>query len=152
MHIAQKRLKNSGLVVNMLIAGAIGIALTTGASAAAPLPVRIVLHDHGFGFHNIGFRANKVRLTVINRGKRPHGLAIGAAEPSSAGTFARTKLLAPGQSTKISLSLHPGNYRMFSPVDHDRQHGLSVPLKVMSPTPKQGAETDRVFYDYRQRG
>jgi hypothetical protein len=36
-----------------------------------------------------------------------------------------------------------------SPVDHDRAHGLTVQMKMMAPTLPDGAEMDRVFYNYR---
>ena len=144
--------------VGVFIRSMIGAALLTAALIVAgrasdetPLPVRIVLHDGGFGFRNIGFRALDVRLTVVNRGTRPHALEISRRQ---GGAVAKTKQLKPGAQAKLTLALHPGNYRMFSPVDHDRAHGLSAPLKVLAPSPQGigGAEMDRVFYNYGHRG
>ena len=101
--------------------------------AAKPLPATIVLHDRGFDFRDIGFRSNEVDLTIVNRGERPHALAI-ASGSSPAGTpIERTGALPPGQTTHLSFALPPGQYRLYSPLGHDRQHELSAPMIVMSP-------------------
>lgn len=125
--------------------------VAAGAAAAMPLPVTITLHDGGFNFRNIGFRARTVHLTVVNDGTRPHALAIRPRGSAGAGIIERTPALAPGQSARLSLSLPPGRYRLFSPFDHDRRHGLTVPMAVVAPTAKGGQEMDRVFYDYGPR-
>lgn len=132
-------------------AAAIGLMIAAAASAttppAAPLSARIRLGDHGFHFRSIGFRASSVQLTVTNRGSKPHALAVskpGLDKP----VLAATKTLQPGQSQKLVLAIPPGSYRLFSPVDHDRTHGLTVQMKMMAPTLPDGAEMDRVFYNY----
>ncbi|MEJ2377987.1 MAG: cupredoxin domain-containing protein [Pseudolabrys sp.] len=156
MYVVRPRLKIGVFVRSMIAAAAFTAALTLAgraligkAASAAPLPVTIVLRDNGFGFSNIGFRADHVRLTVVNKGTRPHALEISGGK----GAVAKSKRLKPGQTAKLSLSLRPGNYRLFSPVDHDRADGLSVPLKVMTPSwSNGGAEMNRVFYDYGNSG
>jgi len=126
------------------------VAATASATApaVAPLSVHIRLSDYGLGFRTIGFRASRVRLTVTNQGSKPHALAVtksGSDEP----VLKQTRSLAPGQSAQLVLSVPPGNYRMFSPVDHDSSHGLTAPMKMIAPTLPDGAEMDRVFYNYR---
>jgi hypothetical protein len=116
-------------------------------AVAKPLPATIVLHDGGFGFRDIGFRSKRVALTVVNRGDRPHALAI-ASDARSGTPIERTPALGPGQSTHLSFALPPGEYRIYSPLDHDRAHGLSAPMTVMSPGGKGDAEMNRVFYNF----
>ncbi len=117
------------------------------SAVAKPLPATVVLHDGGFGFRDIGFRSNRVALTVVNRGDRPHALAI-ASDTRSGTPIERTPALEPGQSTHLSFALPPGRYRIYSPLDHDRSHGLSAPMTMMSPGGKGGAEMNRVFYNF----
>ena len=152
MYPVRQRLKFDTFIPIMIGAVSLiaALILTGSAAGAAPLPVRIVLRDNGFGFRNIAFRAKRVRLTVVNRGTQLHALEISRAQ----GAVAKTKELRPGEQVKLALALHPGNYRMFSPVDHDRAHGLSAPLKIIAPSPKGigGAEMNRVFYDYNKNG
>lgn len=136
-----------------LLAALAGAALISGGAMAAPgsFSIDIALHDHGFGFRNIGIRAAKVRLDVTNRGKHNHDLAVarggttGSARPNA---IVATKTLAPGQSATLTLKLKPGRYRLYSKVDDDRAQGLSAPLLVMAPTLSDGAEMSRAFYNY----
>jgi len=75
-------------------------AAALGAPAVAkPLPATIVLNDGGFDFRDIGFRSKQVTLTIVNRGDRPHALAIAPASSRDATPIARTEPLSPGQST-----------------------------------------------------
>ena len=124
------------------------VALAASAAVARPLPATIVLHDGGFAFRDIGFRSRTVELTVVNRGDRPHALAIASASSPGRTPIKQTQTLAPGHSTRLSLALPPGNYRIYSPLDHDRQHGISAPMTMMSPGVKGGEEMNRVFYNF----
>jgi len=125
-----------------------GMALGGPVAVAKPLPATIILHDGGFGFRDIGFRSKRVALTVVNRGRRLHALAIASAASPSRTPIERTPTLSPGQSTHLSFALPPGQYRIYSPLDHDRAHGLSAPMTVMSPGVKGGAEMNRIFYNF----
>jgi hypothetical protein len=122
-------------------------ALRAHFGVARPLPATIVLHDGGFDFRDIGFRSRRVDLTVVNRGDRPHALAIASRSSPSGTPIERTATQSPGQSAHLSFALPPGQYRIYSPLDHDRQHGLSAPMTVMSPGIKGGEEMNRVFYN-----
>lgn len=137
------------MTATMRFAGLVAAAAAVAPVAVAkPLPATIVLHDRGFGFRDIGFRSKQVALTVVNHGDRPHALAI-ASDVSRSGTpIERTPALSPGQSTRLTFALPPGQYRIYSPLDHDRAHGLSAPMTVMSPGGKGGAEMNRVFYNF----
>ncbi len=124
------------------------IVLGAPVAVAKPLPATIVLHDGGFDLRDIGFRSKQVNLTVVNRGERPHALAIASGSSPGGTPIEQTEKLSPGQSVRLSLALPPGQYRIYSPLDHDRQHGLSAPMTMMSPGVKGGAEMNRVFYNY----
>lgn len=120
--------------------------LAAPVAQAKPLPVRITLTGHGFGFRDIGFRTKSVRLEVRNRGSVPHGIAI-YREPGGK-RVAGTGAIKPGGSKTISFTLPPGRYRMASPVDHDAAHGFLAKMRILSPGVKGGGEMNRVFYDY----
>ncbi len=117
-------------------------------AVAKPLPATIVLNDGGFDFRDIGFRSKQVTLTIVNHGDRPHALAIAPASSPGGTPIERTAPLSPGQSTRLIFALPPGKYRIYSPLDHDRAHGLSAPMTVMSPGAQAGAEMNRVFYNF----
>ena len=129
-----------------------GALFACGAAAApGPLTVHIALHDHGFGFRNIGIRAAQVRLEVAIRGHKRHDLVLSRAGHKGAGqahAIASTRPLKPGQSTTLMVKLKPGRYRIYSKLDHDGAQGLSAPLVVMAPSVKGGAEMSRVFYNF----
>jgi uncharacterized cupredoxin-like copper-binding protein len=136
----------------LLIALASAASISGGATAAPrPFSLHIALHDHGFGFRNMGIRAAKVRLHVTNRGQHRHDLAVarrGTIGSRQSSVVVTTRSLAPGQTETLTLKLKPGRYRLYSKVDHDRAHGLSAPLVVMAPTLRDGAEMSRAFYNF----
>lgn len=138
-------------VVLMLVAAAATAETGPGDAGLGrdALPVKIALTDGGFWFHNIGVRASAIDLEVSNQGKRKHALAI-VARDQPRPLAVETRVLAPGASTELVLRLPPGQYEMFSPVDHDRDRGLAAPLKIVSPSPESraGAEMNRIFYNY----
>jgi hypothetical protein len=91
-----------------------------------PFSLHIALHDHGFGFRNIGIRAAAVRLQVVNRGKHWHDLAVarrGTTGSKRSSIIVATRSLAPGQTATLMLTLKPGRYRLYSKFDDDRAHG-----------------------------
>ena len=142
--------KSTAVLTATILSGLLGLAAAPVALAKAPpLPVTIVLHDHGFAFRNIGIRATRIRLDVKNGGHHRHALAIkGLGHGDDLEIVTHT--LAPGASTVLTLRLPPGRYSIFSPVDHDRSHGLTARMRFTEPSPagSDGAEMDRVFYDY----
>lgn len=139
-----------GLMLTSILALFAAFAAPASWATAPPLPVTIVLHDHGFGFRNIGFRATRIKLDVKNEGRRKHALAIVGTDRGDDQLQVITKVLRPGASTQLTLRLPPGDYKIYSPVDHDSAHGLSAPMKFTEPSPlgSDGAEMDRVFYNY----
>ena len=132
------------------LAGAAILLGGTAIAARKPFSVHIDMTDHGFGFRNIGIRASKVRLRIENTGKHRHDVAIGrAGSQSGKHAIVSTKPLAPGQKAMLTAKLKPGRYRLYSKLDHDSAHGLSVPLVVMAPSVKGGGEMSRAFYNFR---
>lgn len=146
MHSSKSKVS---LALSSILVFSAVVAAPASWATAPPLPVTIVLHDHGFGFRNIGFRATRVKLDIKNDGRHKHALAIVGTDHGDSLEVA-TKVLKPGASTQLTLRLPPGNYEMYSPVDHDRAHGLAVRMKFTEPSPlgSDGAEMDRVFYNY----
>ncbi|HYW76545.1 MAG TPA: cupredoxin domain-containing protein [Gammaproteobacteria bacterium] len=149
MKMLASKWKVSAALTSLLALAAVAAAPGAWARAAPPLPVTIVLHDHGFSFRNIGFRATRVKLDVKNDGQHKHALAILGTGPSDALEII-TPVLKPGASTYLTLKLPPGPYKIFSPVDHDRAHGFVAQMRYTEPSPagSDGAEMDRVFYNY----
>lgn len=128
----------------VVVVGASGGAVL--AAPTPPLKVTIAINDHGFPFNSIGLRAKHIRAKVINKGTQPHALAV-AKRGDTSSALVKTKRLGPGQSAQLEIDLPPGDYMLYSPVDNDRAHGLSVPMQIMAVT-SAGAEANRVFYNY----
>ena len=143
---SSRKFSGCALALALAVTPLASVAATAGASSAPPVKaVTIILRDGGFGFTNIAIRALYARLTVINRGTRPHALDIRGPQPSTRVRL-HTAALQPGAEAQFMLRLPDGHYRLYSP--HDR--ALSAPLKWIRPgsSGPARAETDRVFYDY----
>lgn len=68
----------------------------------------------------------RLRLTVLNRGRDAHRLAIGEARSA----LRVTPVIPPGGRAVLVLTLPPGTYRMFSPVGSDDTLGLDGEVVV----------------------
>jgi uncharacterized cupredoxin-like copper-binding protein len=93
---------------------------TTAAAAAKTLDVtetefRITLAE-------TSLKAGKYTFDVKNDGKIPHDLAIKGGK--------KTKLIQPGGSAQLAVTLAPGKYHLFCSVPGHEQAGMKLDIKV----------------------
>jgi uncharacterized cupredoxin-like copper-binding protein len=67
-------------------------------------------------------KAGKVTFDVKNDGKIPHDLAIKGGE--------KTKLIQPGASAQLTVTLKPGKYHLYCTVPGHEQAGMKVDITV----------------------
>jgi uncharacterized cupredoxin-like copper-binding protein len=67
-------------------------------------------------------KAGKITFDVENDGKIPHDLAIKGGE--------KTKLIQPGGSAQLSVTLKPGKYHLYCTVPGHEQAGMKVDITV----------------------
>ena len=70
-------------------------------------------------------RAGRVTFLASNAGKMTHALEV-----EGNGVEMKTSNIAPGKSAKLSLSLKPGTYDMYCPIDGHKQLGMKGTVKV----------------------
>lgn len=67
-------------------------------------------------------KAGKITFDVKNDGKIPHDLAIKGGE--------KTKLIQPGGSAQLNVTLKPGKYHLYCTVPGHEQAGMKVDITV----------------------
>jgi uncharacterized cupredoxin-like copper-binding protein len=67
-------------------------------------------------------KAGKITFDVKNDGKIPHDLAIKGGE--------KTKLIQPGGSAQLSVTLKPGKYHLYCTVPGHEQAGMKIDITV----------------------
>lgn len=71
------------------------------------------------------FHAGRTTLVAVNRGKLPHALAI-----AGPGVKARTSMLRPGRSARLTVTLKSGTYSLWCPVGNHASLGMKLSVKV----------------------
>jgi uncharacterized cupredoxin-like copper-binding protein len=67
-------------------------------------------------------KAGKITFDVKNDGKIPHDLAVKGGE--------KTKLIQPGGSAQLTVTLKPGKYHLYCTVPGHEQAGMKVDITV----------------------
>ena len=78
--------------------------------------------------------AGSVRITVVNRGKAPHALAV-----QTPGGLVRSPTLAAGHSGELEVELDPGTSTWFCPVGDHRARGMEGRVTVAGGGDAQGS-------------
>jgi plastocyanin len=149
-------------VMSALVAAA--VALVTPAASAPVDPrsggLEIVMGEWTLVAESKAIRPGRVTFVVTNRGRFGHGFRIrarrGAGEDGAARDRfeARTRVLAPGQTARLTVTLSPGTYDIECYVedvhgDHEAR-GMHALLRVranapfVQPKPKRAANTVRI--------
>ena len=79
--------------------------------------------------------AGALRISVVNRGKAPHALAIEAP-----GGVVQTDTLEAGASGELEADLEQGSYTWFCPIGDHRQRGMEGKLTVGDAEASQDSE------------
>src|SRR6185436_4298152 len=94
-----------------------------------PASVIVKLSEWKVGLSQSTVTAGTVTFTVANTGTVPH-----AFEVEGQGIEQETKVIQPGSSATLTLTLKPGNYDVYCPVggDSHKHLGMETHLKVVS--------------------
>jgi uncharacterized cupredoxin-like copper-binding protein len=99
------------------------------ASQPAGTPVTATLSDFRIALSTQDFRPGAYTFHAVNAGHTVHSLEIngpGVADKALSGT------LNPGQSGDVAVTLQPGNYEIYCPVDGHKDAGMDVMIAIPS--------------------
>ncbi len=128
------------LRVRLLLLAVLALAAAAGGCArddvrsAANGRATVALTEYRLTPQRIQAAPGRLRLTVVNRGRDAHRLAIGEARSA----LRVTPVIPPGGRAVLVVTLPPGTYRMFSPVGSDDTLGLDGEV-VIRASPAPGA-------------
>lgn len=77
---------------------------------------------------NHAAKAGKLRITVANKGHETHALSIEGA--NGKGKDAESGSIQPGQTRTMTVTLKPGTYEWYCPVDDHKKEGMVGSLTV----------------------
>ncbi|HEX6663713.1 MAG TPA: cupredoxin domain-containing protein [Gaiellaceae bacterium] len=115
----------AGMKVNITVtsgAPATTPATTTAPSAAATT-VQVTETEFKIAAGSTSLKAGAVTFDVKNGGKIPHDLAI-------KGMSQKTKLIAPGGSATLAVTLKPGTYELYCSVPGHEAAGMKLKVTV----------------------
>jgi plastocyanin len=105
-------------------------APSSGPQGSQPAGIQVTVRMTEFQLalpqHNLA--PGTYTFTAVNAGQTEHALEI--AGPDVAGK--RTPIVEPGQSAKLTVTLEPGSYEMYCPVDGHKGEGMDTNLTVNS--------------------
>ena len=94
---------------------------TTAKPAATKVPVSEV--EFKITLASTNFKAGEITFEAKNDGKIPHDLAI-------KGTSDKTKLIPPGGSAELKVTLKPGTYELYCTVPGHEAAGMRLNITV----------------------
>jgi uncharacterized cupredoxin-like copper-binding protein len=97
-------------------------ATTTTPTVAEPTAVEVVESEFKI-VASKDFKAGEITFDVRNDGKIPHDLAI-------KGTPKKTKLIPPGGSAELTVTLKAGTYELYCTVPGHEQAGMKLNITV----------------------
>ena len=83
------------------------------------------LDEWGLGFRTVTVAAGQTTFSVVNDGSYKHVFKI-----KGSGLKEATKLLAPGKSTTLTVTLQPGRYEVWCPVKGHKKRGMAGEVVV----------------------
>ncbi|MCW2964143.1 MAG: hypothetical protein JWO17_1395 [Actinomycetia bacterium] len=121
------------LLAALALAGA-AVAGVVAHASAAKTTIRVTEREFKIGLSATRASAGPVRFEIKNTGKYPHALAV-----SGAGVNTKTKLIQPGKSAVLLVTLKQGVYSLWCPVPGHAAQGMKA--KLTAPTPAGGGGT-----------
>jgi uncharacterized cupredoxin-like copper-binding protein len=98
---------------------------TATTPAAGRQAVSISATEFKFTPSDVNVKAGQVAFRLTNDGGAPHALEI-----EGNGIEKETKVINGGQTAVLGVTLKPGTYEMYCPVDGHRQQGMEGTLTV----------------------
>jgi uncharacterized cupredoxin-like copper-binding protein len=98
---------------------------TTTTTAAKPAETKVPVSEVEFKITvaSTDFKAGEIAFEAKNEGKIPHDLAI-------KGTSDKTKLIQPGGSAELKVTLKPGKYELYCTVPGHEAAGMRLNITV----------------------
>jgi len=114
------------IVTEVLLAG--GLTAAAAAQTAAPVLINAQLSEWMVTLSEATVRTGPVTFTITNGGSVPH-----AFEVEGPGMERETRLIQPGDSATLALTLQPGTYKVYCPVGRGSHQklGMETQLKVV---------------------
>src|SRR5207237_9462946 len=110
---------------------------TTSTPTTAPKPqatkVAVTESEFKIALASTSFKAGKITFDVKNTGKLAHDLAIKSGQ--------KTKLIQPGGSAQLAVTLKPGKYHLYCSVPGHEQAGMKADITVSPTTTTAPAKT-----------
>jgi plastocyanin len=120
------------LILAVLALAGAAVAGVMAHASASKTTIRVTEREFKIGLSTTHAVAGPVRFEIKNAGKFPHSLAI-----SGVGVKAKTKLIQPGKSTVLLVTLKQGAYALWCPVPGHAARGMKAKVTV----PGAGAAT-----------
>jgi plastocyanin len=118
------------LLAALAVAGA-AVAGVVAHASASKTTIRVTEREFKIGLSTTHAPSGPVRFEVKNTGKYPHALSI-----SGAGVKTKTKLIKPGKTVVLLVTLRQGVYSLWCPVPGHAARGMKAAL--LTPTPSGG--------------
>ena len=110
-----------------------GVSPSPGAAPGAVAPagtrVTVQMTDYHLALPRQTFTPGTYTFIAVNAGQTVHALQI--AGPGVPGQ--RTGVVQPGQSAKLTVTLEPGSYEVYCPVDGHKAEGMDTTITVSGP-------------------
>jgi uncharacterized cupredoxin-like copper-binding protein len=103
---------------------AVAETTTTGPKGTT---VQVTEREFKIALASTELKAGTITFEVKNDGTIEHDLAI-------VGMSEKTKLISPGGSSKLTVTLKPGTYELYCSVPGHKEAGMDVKITVQSPT------------------
>jgi len=118
------------LLAALALAGA-AVAGVVAHASASKTTIRVTEREFKIGLSATKAQAGPVRFEIKNTGRLAHALAI-----SGAGVKTKTKLIQPGKSAVLLVTLKQGAYSLWCPVPGHAAQGMKA--KLVTPTQSGG--------------
>lgn len=96
-------------------------------SPAQATPVTVSMTDFKLAFSRQDLAPGTYTFTAVNQGKAPHALEVNGPGVQNQRTPGN---LQAGQSADLTVTLQPGTYEFFCPVDSHKERGMDVFITV----------------------
>ena len=112
------------LLAALALAGA-AVAGVVAHASASKTTIRVTEREYKIGLSTTHAPAGAVRFEIKNTGKLAHALSI-----AGAGVKAKTKLIAPGKTGVLLVTLKKGAYSIWCPVPGHAALGMKATITV----------------------
>lgn len=132
-HGTRGRSPGWGAVIAVLALAVVACDADTGSpSRPASKQVTVEMTDFHLALPRQTFAPGTYTFVAVNAGKTGHALEIdgpGVVDQHTDG------ILQPGESAGLMVTLHPGTYDVYCPVDGHRGEGMETQITVHGPAP-----------------